>query len=243
MTTTQQARNWWAPPCRPDLMRTITLHGGGRITIRASLVDAYLALNRVLERWDYRTRPADTGAYNCRPITGGVGYSLHAYGIAADLNWTTNPYGPVLRTDMPRAMVDEILAITTNNGAHVFRWGGDYRGNKDAMHYEPICSPADIATGIRGASVPAPVPNFPTQPNKERPVHLYQLTNGMVIAVDGLLRMTVAIPDLPIWQARAGGPPQRLTSPADDAYWLRATVPIDAVFSYAVAAAENTKKP
>jgi hypothetical protein len=45
-------------------------------------------------------------------------------------------------------MIDDIKAIRTGNGKQVWRWGGDYRGNKDAMHFENIVSPADLATGI-----------------------------------------------------------------------------------------------
>jgi peptidoglycan hydrolase-like protein with peptidoglycan-binding domain len=95
---------------------------------------------------------------NCRKITGGSGYSLHAYGIAADLNWSTNPYGSRLVTDMPGAMIADIKAIRTNNGKQVFRWGGDYKGNKDAMHFEVICTPADLATGLQGGPTPTSHP-------------------------------------------------------------------------------------
>ena len=40
----------------------------------------------------YRIREQDTGGYACRKITGGTQPSLHSYGIAADVNWQTNPY-------------------------------------------------------------------------------------------------------------------------------------------------------
>lgn len=154
MTTTATLRNWWAPACRGPF-ETVSLHGEGRVTVRSTIVAAVAALDACLHRHDYRTRRADTGAYNCRKITGGTGYSLHAYGIAVDLNWQTNPYGPRLVTDMPEAMVTDIKAIRTRNGRQVWRWGGDYRGNKDAMHFEVICSPADLATGIDPRSLPA----------------------------------------------------------------------------------------
>lgn len=148
--STSQLRSAYAPACQA--------RGGGYL-------DAYAALDAVLEAHCYRVRREDTGAYNCRKITGGSGYSLHAYGpgskftfwtivsiatsLAVDINWQTNPYGSRLVTDMPRAMVDEIEAIRTVSGAQVWRWGGYYAGNKDAMHYEIVCSPADLNTGIR----------------------------------------------------------------------------------------------
>jgi hypothetical protein len=100
-------------------------------------------------------RQGDTGAYNCRVITGGRGHSLHAFGIAVDVNWNTNPYRAdnVLVTDMPRVMVDNVLRIRTMNGARVFRWGGDYTTSKDAMHFEIVCTPDELATGIDWSTV------------------------------------------------------------------------------------------
>lgn len=155
MLTTAQIRSAWAPACTGPFAR-VALNGSGAVSVRPAAVDAVKALNACLVAAGYQTRAGDTGAFNCRPITGGSGYSLHAYGIALDINWATNPYGPVLRTDMPRSMVDAIQAIRTNNGRQVWRWGGSYSGNKDAMHYEIVCTPADLATGIAGQRTPAP---------------------------------------------------------------------------------------
>lgn len=164
MTTTATLRNWWHPPCK---------------TKGDVLVEAYEALDHCLRQHDYAPRKIDTGAYNCRRITGGTGYSLHAYApgppftfwngtrvttaLAVDLNWQTNPYGRTLITDMPRAMVADIKAIRTRNGRQVWRWGGDYRGNRDAMHYEVVCSPADLATGIDPRSLPTTPNPTPTE--------------------------------------------------------------------------------
>jgi len=153
---TSQLRDVWDPPCNSSGFVTITLHGGGRVTVDPRMVEAVNRLNDILVDWDYRTRASDTGAYNCRQITGGSGYSLHAYGIALDLNWSSNPYGPNLITDMPQGMVDAITGLRTNNGCRVWEWGGSWSNNKDAMHYEADCSPADLATGIQGGVKPLP---------------------------------------------------------------------------------------
>jgi hypothetical protein len=171
MLTTSQLRNAWGPACAPASHRvTIDLHGAGRITVDRRTQAAFVALNACLKAHGYAIRRADTGAYNCRRITGGTGYSLHAYGIAADLNWQTNPYGRNLVTDMPPAMRAAIKAIRTRNGRQVFGWGGDYRTNKDAMHYEVVCTPADLATGIDPATVPGhqQPPPKPADPNEGR---------------------------------------------------------------------------
>jgi hypothetical protein len=39
----------------------------------------------------------------------------------------------------------------------VWRWGGDYAGNKDAMHFEIVCSPADLEAGVDPVTVPGGV--------------------------------------------------------------------------------------
>jgi len=137
-------------------MTTIDLWTGARITVRNITVEAFRALDTVMKAWNYAPRKQVTGAFNCRKITGGTGFSLHAYGIAADINWDKNPFGPRLVTDMPRGMVEAILAIRTNGGHEVFGWGGNYRRNKDAMHYEIVASPSELATGIQGQTVATP---------------------------------------------------------------------------------------
>lgn len=153
--STTALRQAWAPACRSK----------GKV-----FLPAYDALDAGLRKHQYKVRSADSGAYNCRKITGGSGYSLHAYGpaysftfwngvkfstsLAVDINWQSNPYGPRLITDMPRAMIDDIVAIRTNNGRQVWGWGGYYRGNKDAMHFEIVCSPGDLATGINPNTIP-----------------------------------------------------------------------------------------
>lgn len=143
----------YGPPCHSNRV-TLTFHGGGRASVTNVAVDAFRSLNAVLVKHGYVTRRADTGGYNCRRVTGGSGWSPHAVAAAVDINWTTNPYGRKLVTDMPAAMVAEILAIRTNSGEQVFRWGGNYSTNKDAMHWEIICSRADLLTGIKPSTVP-----------------------------------------------------------------------------------------
>ena len=164
---TASLRSLWAPACKAK----------GDVYLAA-----YRALDACLKAHGYAPRAKDTGAYNCRRITGGTGYSLHSYGpadrftfwngvriataLAFDLNWTTNPYGKRLVTDMPPAMRTAIKAIRTNSGKQVWGWGGDYRTNLDAMHWEIVCSPKDLATGIDPRTVPGYKPPVPANPGK-----------------------------------------------------------------------------
>ncbi|MGB2916480.1 MAG: M15 family metallopeptidase, partial [Candidatus Microthrix parvicella] len=148
MRSTAELRILWAPACTAPFAR-LNLYGEGVVTVDVLIVDAVKALNAVLIDWDYRTRRADTGAYNCRQITGGTHYSLHSYGIAVDLHWNTNPYGRTLVTDMAIGMIEAIEGIRTAGGVQVWRWGGRYSNNKDAMHFEVVASPAELARGIQ----------------------------------------------------------------------------------------------
>lgn len=165
MRTTSQLRKIWAPACGRKL-QVLTLHSGARISVASEAAEAFRALDTVMQAFGYLPRPGDTGAYNCRIITGGSAFSLHAYGIAADINWNSNPYrgDNVLVTDMPSAMVELIKGIRTTDGATVFRWGGDYNSVKDAMHYEVVASRSELAKGIDWNSVrqTPPDPDDPT---------------------------------------------------------------------------------
>lgn len=154
MLSTTELRRAWDPPCNfPG--EVVEIVQGVKIYVNAKATSAFKALGRVFESHSYNVRPADTGAYNCRKITGGTGYSLHAYGIAPDINWNTNPFRSDNRliTDMPTIMIEHITSIRTMNGRQVWGWGGHYRSVKDAMHFEIVCSPADLATGINWNTV------------------------------------------------------------------------------------------
>lgn len=162
MRSTAQLRAAWSPPCRLQTAR-FPFWTGVQVVVDQRAVEALQALDAVFRNWNYGPRAGETWGYACRRITGGTGYSLHAYGATVDVNSLANPYGPRLVTDMPREMVNAALAIRTNGGHEVWGWGGNYRRNKDAMHYECVASPQELATGInwntvRGTPPPTPPP-------------------------------------------------------------------------------------
>lgn len=118
--------------------------------------EVWLAMGGIMLAYGYRPRDADTGFYSCRNVTGGSTPSKHSWPTAGDVNWRTNPYikTPTLRkirwgvdTDMPAAMVNEILQIKAG-GEQALIWGGNWRTIKDAMHYEIRVSLGRIAQGI-----------------------------------------------------------------------------------------------
>jgi hypothetical protein len=159
MLSQRDIKNAWGPGCYRGDRLTITLHGGGKVTVRPQIADAVLALDAVLRRFTYVTRAKDTGAGVCRDKVGRPGeLSNHAYFTALDINWLLNPMGLRLVTNMPIAMVKAICSIRTRNGAQVWNWGGFWSGSKDAMHFEIVCTPKDIATGIDPRTVPGAPP-------------------------------------------------------------------------------------
>ena len=124
MRTTAQIRSAWAPACQPRLVEFTAWTGATYPQgIDDRCQEAFSALDAVFEAWGYRPAVGWCWGYLCRKITGGSGYSLHAYGVCLDVNAPKNPYGPRLVTDMPRPMVEAGLAIRANGGHRVFGWG------------------------------------------------------------------------------------------------------------------------
>lgn len=76
----------------------------------------------------------DEWGYAYRPVRGWVALSNHASGTAVDLNATKHVLG---REDTFNA-ADEKLILSRVNGFYggCIRWGGEYRGRKDEMHFE-----------------------------------------------------------------------------------------------------------
>jgi D-alanyl-D-alanine carboxypeptidase-like protein len=98
---------------------------------------------------DERSMEADnSSAFNCRPITGGTGWSKHAYGTAIDLNTLENPYvsGNTIEPTTARRFVDRsrdvrgmihagdpVVAVFA---AHGWQWGGSWTNPTDYQHFE-----------------------------------------------------------------------------------------------------------
>lgn len=178
-STSELRTLWRAHECAEGSMVMIPF-GPDRIRVAPETADAWDALATVMLHHGYEIRTADTDSYNCRNIKNSGEKSLHAFGIALDVNWTTNPFldhagrrkprfsagatqaerAEDVRlgnadTDMTEAMIADIAAIRTKDGLQVFDWGGSWRSLKDAMHFEIDLSPEELAAGIDPASVAA----------------------------------------------------------------------------------------
>lgn len=76
----------------------------------------------------------DTGGYNCRTIAGSKVKSNHASGTAWDVRWQDHVQGK-RNAGFSAAEVAEINKKLAEYGG-VIRWGNNYSGTPDAMHFE-----------------------------------------------------------------------------------------------------------
>ena len=85
----------------------------------------------------------DEWGYNFAVIPGSKDLSNHSSGTAIDLNATLHPWGKI--GTFPSAKVPMIRAEAKKYG---LRWGGDYSGKKDEMHFEVNITPLAAAALI-----------------------------------------------------------------------------------------------
>lgn len=158
----------WGTPCEPQLVAMPIYAGGPRFQANILMRPAFIMLGAVFLRHGYIIHTA--GCYNCRRITGGKSNSSHSWAISLDVNEATNPYRTdKLVTDMTSSMIEDVYQIRTAAGVQVFRWGGDWDGrpevpnsNYDAMHFEGIATPAELADGFEHAAPDTVAPlHFP----------------------------------------------------------------------------------
>jgi peptidoglycan hydrolase-like protein with peptidoglycan-binding domain len=144
----------WGSPCAGQYARVqLTV---AAVSVHVGLAELVGLIMRANETQGYRYRQPDTGAYNCRKIAGTTTWSNHAWGLAVDANWQTNPFTADLRTDRPSWEIQRWNRFG-------FAWGGHYTGRKDAMHTEFMGTPdqAQAAlvlarTELGGGVTPAP---------------------------------------------------------------------------------------
>ncbi|MER7072858.1 peptidoglycan-binding protein [Terrabacter sp. NPDC000476] len=126
--------------------------------------DVHVVLGYVARRFDDEVEALVKGwcwGHSYRPISGSTTLSNHSSGTAIDLNAPRHPLGRSgTFTATQRSHIRAIL--TSCNG--VVRWGGDYSGRKDEMHFEINVRPGDarlaaLAKRIGGGGgTPTPTP-------------------------------------------------------------------------------------
>lgn len=88
----------------------------------------------------------NSSAFNCRPVTGGGGFSEHSYGTAIDLNPVQNPYvsGSSVLPEAGRAyagrspgpgVIEAGDPVVTAFAAAGWTWGGNWASPIDYQHF------------------------------------------------------------------------------------------------------------
>lgn len=90
-----------------------------------------------------RGNPPDEWGYYVKKIEGSSTISNHASGTAGDYNASEHPMGVPASRNYSSAQIAEIHKILREaNG--IFRWGGDYTGRPDPMHFEIDATPNEV---------------------------------------------------------------------------------------------------
>jgi hypothetical protein len=107
---------------RVPVLGVVTCHRRMLPRLRAALGElARRGLARLVDPGDY------AGCYAPRRIRPGGPLSLHAWGLAVDLNASRNPFGG------PSRQSPRLVSIMERHG---FTWGGDWPTARDPMHFE-----------------------------------------------------------------------------------------------------------
>jgi hypothetical protein len=134
------SQNGW-PVDPPRGMRTVP---GTNVRVNVANGPAGDVLTYVLSQVDQRVQRLDPNAtwgYAHREIRGGTALSNHASATAVDMNSDQHPLGA--RGTFTQDQVDQIHQIVAETNG-VVRWGGDYRGRADEMHFEIVGTPEEV---------------------------------------------------------------------------------------------------
>ncbi|MEV7098136.1 M15 family metallopeptidase [Amycolatopsis sp. NPDC051045] len=175
LLTAQLRKAWRSYECATHRMVDLRLFGKWNTPVNPETVDAWRALEQALVGAGYR--PHRAWVYVCRQIGGQKTQSLHAYGLAIDIDHrqpkcNVNRATPDQRvvkfsrastkdercedvrseradTSFTEDQVAAVEAIRTVDGHQVFAWGGRWKTCKDTMHFQISVTPAELANGIR----------------------------------------------------------------------------------------------
>lgn len=139
----------WVIPTRAGTVR-ITMRRGAAGLVLAHFVLWYAEtiesiVGKVLDDWGFAARAIRGTSGATQAST-----SNHSSATAVDLNATQHPLGLVGTGVFRRLRIVVLLharLLTTYAG--LIRWGGDYHGRKDEMHFELIGTPSQVNTLAR----------------------------------------------------------------------------------------------
>jgi hypothetical protein len=167
---------------------------GGRLAVHVggvAVIFQHLA-NRYHNEVEALIWPGCWG-YAERDVRGSTDISNHASGTAIDLNAPLHPLGTNPYSNYSQAQIDAIHNIV-NFYEGIIRWGGDYVGRKDGMHFEINDGITEaqvdrIAAKCGGTPVPPapPAPPAPAPPSDQVRQDQFNINDtGFPCVVDGV---------------------------------------------------------
>ena len=124
-------------------------------------------INEYLGNDNKAMRDNNSSAFNCRKIAGSSDFSIHAYGLAIDINPMQNPIicgdkilpsqgaNYIDRSDIRPGMVENkyngketVIELFARNGFTI--WGGNWQSPVDLHHFQPT---RDIARIIANSTI------------------------------------------------------------------------------------------
>lgn len=123
------------------------IYGSVRVPNGVLKGDVAVVLRWVAKRYHETVEPLRAGTcwgWFVKSIEGSSSISNHASGTAIDLNADQHPMGVSASKNMSAKEIAACRAIVKASGG-VVRWGGDYSGRPDPMHWEIVGSKAATA--------------------------------------------------------------------------------------------------
>jgi hypothetical protein len=145
----------------------------GRIFDRLLQLRFPLAKARPIDRYegddDASMADDNTSSFNDRPVAGGTSLSMHAYGLAIDLNPVQNPFLEGVgaarrvspkggekyldRAELRPGMAETVIDVFADNGFLI--WGGDWHDPIDYQHFQVDRDLAEQMARLSGAAASA----------------------------------------------------------------------------------------
>jgi len=146
------ARGWgpgWPHPNTSHIVTAVCGANRVKLPVRAEIAPLVRHLVADLERQHGPFHTGQCWGFANRAIRGSNRPSNHSWGLAIDLDAPSNPM-----TNNPSARHTIGSYASGLAAEHGFRWGGDYVGRKDYMHFEFMGTPASAAALARRLGLP-----------------------------------------------------------------------------------------
>jgi hypothetical protein len=151
-------RGWgpgWPNPRTDHLVTAVCGANRIKLPVRSEIAPLVQRLVADLERQHGPFHPGQCWGFANRAIRGSSTPSNHSWGLAIDLDAPSNPM--TTNPSAPHTIGSYASGMAARYG---FRWGGDYVGRKDYMHFEFMGTPASAAALVRRVG-PVHRPAFP----------------------------------------------------------------------------------